>query len=299
MNTMMRLMVKWGGERSAEVVNREALRWLEKHKNDKFFLFIHYFDPHGPYEAPSPYDKSFSFTNDSLDITKIPPYQVRDNISDPSFYIAQYDGEIKYTDYHISKLLHVLSDAGLMSNTLVVLTSDHGETMNEHSRWFDHGGFVYDEQIHIPLILKYPKLFGKGRIEHLTRHIDILPTILDILGIEFEQGIEGNSLLSLMKGEGEGVKFVYSESGRGDATRNKGGIEGIEGKMFSLRSREWKLIRSPKEMGIEYELYNLMKDKRELHNLAGKNLPAENDLRIELDDYVERYKKLFLLQEKN
>ncbi|MBW2046395.1 MAG: sulfatase-like hydrolase/transferase, partial [Deltaproteobacteria bacterium] len=110
---------------------------------------------HGKYEPPSPYDSCFNFTKEEHDITKIPRYQRHCDISDPSFYVAHYDGEIKYTDYHIGQVLNKLRELGLAGETFVVFTSDHGETMTEHLWWFDHGCFVYEEQIHVPLLLWY------------------------------------------------------------------------------------------------------------------------------------------------
>ncbi|MHC4457165.1 MAG: sulfatase-like hydrolase/transferase [Planctomycetota bacterium] len=100
-------------ERKAELVNKEVFRWLEKHKKRKFFLFVHYFDPHAKYEPPPPYDGYFTYTTKPHDISKIPPHLRYRNISDPSFYIAKYDGEIKYTDYHIGQLLKKISELEL------------------------------------------------------------------------------------------------------------------------------------------------------------------------------------------
>ncbi|MGD9015677.1 MAG: sulfatase, partial [Candidatus Omnitrophota bacterium] len=259
-------------QRTAEMVNQEVFAWLDKHKNSKFFLFIHYFDPHGRYNPPYPYDRCFDFTNQPHDISKIPFYQRHGNISDPSFYIAQYDGEIKYTDYCIGLVLKKIADLGLDEQTLIILTSDHGETMNEHLWWFDHGCFVYEEQIHVPLLLWYPKMFTQKRINALVRHIDILPSILDILGINFSIGLEGCSLLPLIKGEAIQDQLVYCESARGNPLRNKKSIRGIKGKQFAIRSKEWKLIMTPTVQGLDYQLYNLSHDPQELNNLIKNNL---------------------------
>ncbi len=277
-------------EKKAEFVNKAVFTWLDKHINEKFFLLIHYFDPHGPYEPPSPYNTLFDFTLGEHDITKIHPTQRHGNISDPSYYIAQYDGEILYTDYHINKVLKKLSELNLDNNTLIVLTSDHGETMAEHASWFAHGCFVYSEQIHIPLLLWYPKMFNHKKVDALVGAIDVFPTILNILGINFSKDLEGHSLLPLINDKKEINEFIYCESGRGDPQRNKGGLLGLEGKQFAVQSKEWKLIRVIKTSGVYYELYNLSRDPKEIDNLIGRGLPIENYLMERLDKYVKEYK---------
>lgn len=277
------------GERQAALVNKEALRWLEDQKNSRFFLFIHYFDPHGKYNPPRPHNDRFDRTTELHDISKIPAYQRHDNISDPSFYVAQYDGEIRYTDHHIGQVLEKISALGLQDQTLIIFVSDHGETMTEHLWWFDHGCFLYEEQIHVPLLLWYPKVFRHKRIDALVRLIDITPTILDVLGIEFSEGLEGRSLLPLIKGDPQEQEFVYCETPRGKPTRNREVIQGIKGKQFAVRSKKWKLIRTPKTTGVHYELYDLEQDPKELHNLIGQNIPAEKQLRTRLDTFVEAY----------
>jgi len=279
----------FGIERQAALVNKAVFRWLEKHNNSKFFLFIHYYDPHGKYNPPVPYNNCFESTRELHDISKIPGIQRHDNISDPSFYIAQYDGEIRYTDYHIGRLFEKISELGLQDQTFIIFLSDHGETMDEHLWWFDHGCFLYEEQIHVPLLLWYPQMFGHRRSDALVRLIDVSPTILDVLGIEFSEGLEGRSLLPLIKGDAQQNEFVYCESARGEPVRNREVLQGMQGKQFAIRSKKWKLIRAPKTTGIHYELYDLEQDPKELHNLIGKNIPIESELRTKLQQFVETY----------
>jgi len=278
------------GERQAELVNREVFRWLEKHRNGKFFLFVHYFDPHSKYDPPPPYNSCFAYTTKPHDISKIDRHLRHGNISDPSFYIAKYDGEIKYTDYHIGQLLKKISELDPERKTLIVFTADHGETLVERQVWFNHGHFVYDEQIHVPLLLWYPGIFGHKKIDALVRLIDVLPTILDVLGINFSEHLEGRSLLPLIKGDTGGSDFVYCETTDGYPKQIKGRIKGVNGKQFAIRSKEWKLIRTPKTTGIYYELYNLDHDPEELHNLIGENLAIENQLRAKLFQFVRKYR---------
>ncbi|MBW1854266.1 MAG: sulfatase, partial [Deltaproteobacteria bacterium] len=276
-------------ERNAALVNEDVLPWIEEHKDNKFFLFIHYYDPHGKYAPPAPYNHYFDFTTNEYDTNKIPNYQRKNGITDPSFYIAQYDGEIAFTDYRIGRVLGKISELGLQSETLIIFTSDHGETMAEHHWWFDHGCFVFEEQIHVPLLLYYPKMFKHKRIETMVSHIDILPTVLNILDIGFSKDVEGRSLLPLVR---EGVwqnEFMFCESGRGDPKRNKNILKGIEGKQFAVRSKEWKLIRTNKTTGINYELYNLVHDPEELNNLVGQTPTIEKELKARLTVFLQNY----------
>jgi len=122
-------------------------------------------------------------------------------------------------------------------------------------------------------------------------HIDILPTILDVLQINLAKGLEGHSLLPLLETDREKDRFIYCESARGDPKRNKDVIKGLEGKQFAIRSKEWKLIRTPKTTGIHYELYNLKDDPRESNNLSGTNLDIENELKSKLNEFVKEYKR--------
>jgi arylsulfatase len=278
-------------ERSAATVTRDALLWLDGERDAPFFLFIHYFDPHGKYSAPSPFDKAFFFTRKEGDLSMIPLYQRRRNIADPSYYIAQYDGEIAYVDHNIGKIIGKLPELGIDEETIIVLTSDHGETMNEHLWWFDHGCYLYEEQIRVPLLLWYPRMLSPAKIDGLVRHIDILPTVLAVLGIDAPQEAEGRSLLPLVRGDGtKEIEFVYSEGTRGSTERDAEMRDGIAGKQFAVRSRRWKLLRTVKTTGTVYELYDLESDPEERHDLIETHGVVSDDLKERLEAFVASYK---------
>lgn len=277
-------------DRKAEQVNQHVFRWLEENKYDRFFLFIHYFDPHGKYQPDSPYDSYFNYTTEEGDISKIPSYQRDGTIADPSFYIAMYDGEISYTDYYIGQVLEKLSQLDLYHETIIIITADHGETMAEHLRWFDHGSFLYEEQVHVPLLIWYPQMLRPKKINTLVRLEDIFPTILDFLGIHFSKNIEGQSLLPLIRGEIIKDRDMYLESSPGILEKDRNVIEGIRGKKFAIRSEGWKLIRTLKTSGLYYELYNLKEDPKELHNQIGTNPAVEDLLKKKLEKFIKIYK---------
>ena len=279
-----------GGERKAESVNADALQWLEQRKDSRFFLFLHYFDPHGRYEAPSPYSEMFPCTNDGPRTVRMPIYQGYEGITAPSFYIAQYDGEIRYADHHVGQVIERLKQLNIADETLVIFTSDHGEGLDERIWWFDHGCFVYEEQIRVPLILWYPEVLARTNVEQAVTLADVFPTILDVVGIDPPDGLEGRSLVPAASGrDGEGGT-VFCEGARGSPRRNPGMVEGIPGKQFAAKAGNWKLMRTAMATGLQWELFDIEKDPRELNNLAGKGIPVEEELREELTGYIEEYR---------
>jgi arylsulfatase A-like enzyme/Tfp pilus assembly protein PilF len=221
-------------ERKAEEVNTRALIWLEKNKNKNFFLWIHYFDPHAPYEPPPPFKEK---------------YEGR-----------EYDGEIAYTDLMIGHLIAKMEEWSLIDNTLIVLTADHGEGLGEHQEK-THGIFIYDATMHVPLIFFNKKILPQGRvIQELAGLSDVFPTILDLLNIPFDsRRIQGKSLKSsLLKGKEEKDKEIYLESVAAMLDRNWAPLQG-------LRTKNWKYIEAPIP-----ELYDLNEDPLELNNIYEK-----------------------------
>ncbi len=221
-------------ERKAEEVNSKAVDWLDKNKAHKFFMWVHYFDPHAPYEPPSPFREEY------LGI--------------------EYDGEIAYTDLMIGWFLEKLRQWNLMDNTLVVLTSDHGEGLGEHQEK-THGIFIYDATLHVPLIFSNPKILCGSRIvSDQVGLVDVMPTILDLLNIPPEPNIQGRSLKSaIIDRKTLRDREVYIESVAAMLDRDWAPLQG-------LRTKDWKYIEAPLP-----ELYDLRKDPRETVNLIEKN----------------------------
>ncbi|MCK4736579.1 MAG: sulfatase-like hydrolase/transferase [Methanophagales archaeon] len=212
--------------RSGDRTNEAVFKWLEKNYNTNFFSFIHYFDPHGPYVNPKPYDELFvnddyygepEFINKIVPEDKaiggIPEYQVLspkrdedenliDFEKDINYYIAQYDGGIRYCDEQIGNLFNKLRELGIYDDCLIILTSDHGEALGENNVYFYHGLTVTMDQIHVPLILKphtnwHP---NTNLISAPVSLVDLMPTILDLIGYDFsELDIDGVSILDIEK----------------------------------------------------------------------------------------------------
>ncbi|MCH2107144.1 MAG: sulfatase, partial [Planctomycetes bacterium] len=148
-----------------------ALDWLERRGDERWFLWIHYFDPHADYNPPEPYRSRFK--------------------DEP------YDGEIAYTDAMFGDVIEHLRSKGELEKTLVVVTSDHGEALGEHGET-THGLFIYDATTHVPLIMSHPRLPGGERIDEVVGLVDIAPTALDLLGVGYGSDFEGRSLAGRM-----------------------------------------------------------------------------------------------------
>jgi arylsulfatase A-like enzyme len=174
-------------QRPAADTTDAAVGWLRQHAAGPFFLWVHYIDPHGPYAAPPPFDRRFRDGPHRLvKEPKIPDYQRILHIADLGYYVDQYDGELAYADEHLGRLLAEANALGLLASTMVIVTSDHGETLTERHGgkpvYFDHGFHVWEELARVPLVVYRPG-GPTGRSGALVSLTDIVPTILDALGV--------------------------------------------------------------------------------------------------------------------
>jgi arylsulfatase A-like enzyme len=175
-------------ERTAARTTDTALRWLDGRKrDDPFLLWVHYIDPHGPYVPPPPFDRKFlGPAGQRVRRAKIPWYQRLGKIGELGHYVDQYDGEIAYVDEELGRLLLGLDSQNLFGDTLVLLTSDHGETLTERhggpTRYFHHGHHVWEELARIPLVVYRPG-GPAGRSRELVSLVDVVPTVLRALDV--------------------------------------------------------------------------------------------------------------------
>ncbi len=267
---------------TSQIINRLRAQY----KNRPFFLYIHYHGPHIPYRPPPPY--KYMYLNDKYrkkpeflpisninkgdekydGIGKIPYAALEDNITDPNYYISQYDGAISYTDAQIGRLMGCLKELGLDKKTLVILTADHGEMLGEHNIYFDHTT-SYEENIKVPLIIRLPKLFPKGRV--VSRQVSLVaiaPTVLEVVGLNKPSYMQGESLLAFFK------PFWAYEA--------KYAFSFLRG-WVTLRARNWKLIYNNDT--YVWELYNLQDDLKEQHNLLNKRPDKFKQLKQELENW--------------
>jgi arylsulfatase len=251
---------------TARKINGRALRWFRGDPEKPFFAYLHYRDVHGPYVPPPPYDTMFPTTGAGRPLTpgqyRSQPLDIRrpNRYRDLDSYINQYDGEIRYTDDRIAELLDTLKKEGLLDNTVLFITADHGEAFLEHGAW-THGTDVYQELIRVPLLLVLPEDDHAGqRVEVPVQTIDIYPTVLALLGSEIPAALQGKSLFDAIEGRADPHRPVFSEA---RVPKNK--RPASWGQLVAVRADGWKLI------------YNRTKRRAALYHLADD--PAEqNDL---------------------
>jgi arylsulfatase A-like enzyme/Flp pilus assembly protein TadD len=228
-------------ERRADVVVDHALRWLAERRSGPFFLWVHFYDPHAPYDPPEPYRSRFSG--------------------------LLYDGEIAYMDAAIGRLIAGLREKNLYDGVVMAVMADHGEAFGEHGEQF-HGVFVYDETIHVPLLIRLPggRLAG-GRVESRVALVDVAPTLLRQAGFAPPSSMQGKSLLPLMEAQATrntdekkwGDHKIYSESEYGKVAFNWSPL-------YSWRTGKYLYVAAP-----DRELYDQETDPGAMRNLASAN----------------------------
>jgi len=224
------LFAEFESEIPADRVYRKFSGWLRRHGAQKFFAWVHFYDPHLPYE---------------------PPPEFRERFPD-----HPYDGEIAFVDRYVGKIVDELRQRGLLEKTLVVVTSDHGEAFLEHGEE-GHGLLAYEETIRVPLIFFSPVQLAAGiTVEPRVRLVDLMPTLAELFGLEPPAGMQGRSFADLLRGAGEAEpRTVYFESMAGPELKNWAPLVGVI-------VGEHKYIAVP-----EPELYDLRRDPGERENL--------------------------------
>ncbi len=270
----------------APEVTEKALGWLDAHAQDRFFLFIHYFDIHYDYIPPSPYDTMFDpdyrGTIDGSNFIERRDVNSRMDARDLEHILALYDGEIRFTDDHVAKVLQRIDRLGLRDNTLVIIVSDHGDEFFEHGNK-GHHRTVYSEVLRVPFLMRLPKGIGRGSVvNEQVSLVDLMPTILDITGIDTPRGVEGVSLLPLVRGRPIDREAIYAEF--------------FDKRGFNLqvarRTPEHKTIEHfnrlmhPKRRPIE--AYDLSTDPRERHDLAAGRVEWLNGEMARLGSWLEQ-----------
>jgi arylsulfatase A-like enzyme len=201
--------------------NQELIKKIGSLPEKPFFIWAHYFDPHGPYEPPAPYDTLYPVK--SL-YDPVPPHsemnltpKQKSSPVDPDVIIPLYKGEITYLDSQIGRLVQALKEHKRYDNTLIVLVADHGESMVEKNIYFCHAG-MYNQVLHVPLIISFPEKIPRGiSVNTLTSSVDIFPTILNILKISYPPGpLPGKSLVPLFTSPDKRLhQYIISEAVNG------------------------------------------------------------------------------------
>jgi len=218
---------KFPYHRKSKDTTADILSWLDNHKdlNSPFFLFAHYMDPHSPY--------------------------------DPS-----YDKEIEKIDFHLNRIISKLKELSLYDNSLIIFSSDHGESFGEHNSPPGHGWLLYKEQTQVPLIMRFPEDRYRGSVNQIVRNVDIMPTILNFIGIKYDRkNIEGKSLIPAVKKNKDLDLIAYLS-----ASPNRVCPEGSESIVFSKKGMIYQFIRGMYSNRYR-ELYCISKDPFEENNL--------------------------------
>ncbi len=291
----------WTGLRTREHLKRLA------DEDEPFFLFSSYWKPHSPFEVPKPFDSLYSDVDFDLpkpesleDIQKLPlPLQklILRGKNPPfgmdrkrlEWIYRSYYGSITHIDREVGRTLETLKDLGLEENTIVIFCSDHGDQLLEHGLMGKNVFFEASERV--PFMIRYPNTIKPGRYEEFLETIDVLPTLFDLIGLEEPYACQGQSVVPLIAGGGEGfaprdcvfsenvIPEVFSTSFFFEKDKGVKGIRHPDAKM--IRTRDWKYNYYPEGFA---ELYHLRDDPNEQHNLAGD--PAYRKTEAELRDRI-------------
>ena len=240
--------------RGGEVV-AHALAWIGKHPRGPFFVWIHLYDPHAPYDSPEPFK---------------------------SKYADAYDGEIAYVDSVVGKLLEQLRTKKLYDGALIAVMADHGEALGEHGE-HGHGIFLYDPTIRVPLVVKLPGAHAAGeRVDARVGLVDVLPTLLQAAGVAAPKSVQGESLLSVMKASGAQAADEATAPAERPAYAETDYPQRAFGwsRLRALRSGKYLFIAAPR-----VELYDQATDPGEEHNLASSTSAVAGTLASQLDTF--------------
>lgn len=283
--------VKFGGFDHSQPA---AIEWLKKNRDRKLFLFLHGYDCHGQYDPPGGYTRMYckdyrgalkggkeeqgrfrelGLANKYEESSKGEPFldPKAFTAEDARFYRALYDEKIRLADSRFGELLNAMKEMGLMERTIFIVLADHGEEFMEHG-YIDHGPTLYQEMIHVPLVIRIPGYPG-GVVTRRVSAMDALPTALDCLGIKTGGAIDGKSLMGDIRGKDMPSSPVFSETDYRLFGHKRCMVKGDYSLIYSLDSGK-------------VELYNLRDDPGERHNLAQEKKELTAGLLEELEAWI-------------
>jgi arylsulfatase A-like enzyme len=244
--------------RRADKISDAALRFLERTRGP-LFLFLNYYDPHGPYDAPEPFGRMFLKQGAPLSA----------GIPRGEELLARYDAEIAYMDHHFGRLLDGLRQRGLYDTALIAVTADHGELLGEHDR-LGHGETLSEPELRIPLIVKQPRGHGTPRRSAEPAQLtDVMPTLLDALRLEIPRDLQGGVLPNPRHPI---VAEVDPLPELGPA-----------GRWRALYDRDFKLLWNSKG---NHQLFDLRRDPGEQQNLFSREGERARRLAMGLEGYL-------------
>jgi len=271
-------------QRPGSITTREALSWINQIDNQPFFVLVHYFDVHGPHVKPS--EKRLHVPPSLMWIRKLAPEEREKAFTNAS---EAYDEQISYADRQVGNLVAQLKK--LSRKVIVIFTADHGESLTEHGFYFDHGEFLYETCVQVPMMIRFPDgSFADSRITTQVSLIDLAPTILELAGGKSLPSMVGKSLFRILDGSDS------SKERFGDLLIGKGSA--LSARYF-VRSGGFKLIWNYDfrlahhyEMPQSEELYDLKKDPDEKENRIGTLPEIQTELGAKLKQFLLRDSKM-------
>lgn len=258
----------------ADTISDNAIDWIDQKRttNNPFFMWLHYMDVHYPFNPPKTAMEELSFTplskrqvvNLNGKMQENPEELTEKDIED---LLKLYDAEIRYTDSQIGRVLDTLEESGILENTIVIVTADHGEAFGEHDR-FGHHPYPYDELIKVPLIIAGPGV-ESTTVNKQVSLLDLSPTVLDLVGAETPDSMEGQSFASVLSGDDLDDRTAMTISDNGT--------------VFGCRTSEWKYIT--RTDGEESILFDLTSDPTESNNLIKDDRDVMDQFEATIAEY--------------
>ncbi len=271
-------------------VNRLAEDWLRRHAHEEFFLHLQYWDPHVPYDLPESVHEPFykyppnPYPSETLIRQQLEQFSPMGasfwgmrTVADVHRHLQQYDAQIRYTDDHVGRIIALLEELGILDDTFIVVTADHGEQQGEYGTYQDHN-VPCEATLRVPLVLRAPKVLPRGQVLPGPVHAqDAMRTVLDYCGVESHEKYDFVSLFPEIRGERPPREFVVSGQGLYSAGR-------------CLRTREW-MLRKVYHPGFwplaPWSLFKIDEDPHEEHDLLKERLDVFRDLREKLEAWEE------------
>jgi arylsulfatase A-like enzyme len=297
-------------------VNKVVFPWLERHRDEPFFLYVHTTDPHAPYRPPAGFEEKFANPAETPEFnreyaalrdrgqygggTVVSREECRKAGVDPDKFIRRaidrYDGEILFNDHSLEMLTGKLKQLGVLENTLIVVVSDHGEEFWDHG-WTAHGQSLYQELTHSVLLLWNPKLLPQvRRVEEPVQLIDVMPTVLGLLDIKAPEMMEGQSLTALVRGRPFHRRTPVMTSRYANARAKPDGfVPENRINTFAVIDANWKLIyrERGKEVGLHrVELYDRRTDRTETKNVADAHSQEVERMMTDLGKWLDAQKQI-------
>ena len=265
-------------------ITESGLQFLQDASADRpFLLWLHYVNPHAPYAPPAPFDTAFldakAAEGPSLPVVTsvhggIPHQWAVPGKNRLGYYVAQYDGEIATVDEQVGRVLDGLATSAVKDTTVVVLTSDHGESLGEHDYYFDHGENVFDPSLRIPLLVAMPGARKAQRTDVLASTLDLVPTILDAVKVSYPPDLAGQSLLPAVQGQDlPGRTRLFGQNERN---------------LVATWDRRFKLVATPKGDGWGLALYDRSADPAETRDASARQPDERRINRREFELFLGR-----------